>query len=166
MDLTRFTVRQLEAMHRVAKDPARGLYPFFKDPRAMIALRDAITRRLLKDHPMEGEPDVLADRCFTRLLPFRVQTPDLAKYSSHVVRSMAARVGEVQIVLTLGRDGELVISLKRAGRSRGRITESNIRAICHHLATPWPEHVERSAIGGTLRPGVMWAIRPGRGDVQ
>lgn len=33
---------QLVALHRIAKDPHKGLRPFFVDPRNMIALRRAM----------------------------------------------------------------------------------------------------------------------------
>lgn len=37
--LDRLTPAQIIALHRVAKDPGRGVRPFFRHPRAMIALR-------------------------------------------------------------------------------------------------------------------------------
>ena len=41
--LKRLTDEQLLAAYRVAKEP--GLRPFFRNPRAMIALRDAVLAR-------------------------------------------------------------------------------------------------------------------------
>jgi hypothetical protein len=34
----------LRALYRIAKDPAKGALPFFRDARAMIALRDELDR--------------------------------------------------------------------------------------------------------------------------
>ena len=38
--LSRLTPIQLRALHRIAKDPRKGVRPFFLDARAMIALRE------------------------------------------------------------------------------------------------------------------------------
>lgn len=38
----RLTPAQREAVHRLAKDPKRGLRPFFCNPHAMILLRNSI----------------------------------------------------------------------------------------------------------------------------
>jgi hypothetical protein len=35
----------LRVLYRIAKHPTKGVRPFFKDPRAMIALREEIARR-------------------------------------------------------------------------------------------------------------------------
>jgi uncharacterized membrane protein YdbT with pleckstrin-like domain len=42
--LDRMTPAQLTAAYRIAKDPKRGLRPFFTDAYAMIALRTAAQR--------------------------------------------------------------------------------------------------------------------------
>jgi hypothetical protein len=43
--LTRLSPRTLAVLHRIAKDPKKGVRPFFKDARAMIALREELNRR-------------------------------------------------------------------------------------------------------------------------
>ena len=45
--LARLTPAQLRGAHRIAKDPTRGLRPFFTAPYAMIALRTAAQRDML-----------------------------------------------------------------------------------------------------------------------
>lgn len=42
--LSRLSPSQLKVLHRIAKDPERGLRPFFTDAYAMIALRNAAQR--------------------------------------------------------------------------------------------------------------------------
>lgn len=42
--ISRMTPAQRRAAYRIAKDPARGLRPFFAPPYAMIALRNAVRR--------------------------------------------------------------------------------------------------------------------------
>jgi len=44
--LDRLTPAQIIALHRVAKDPGRGVRPFFRHPRAMIALRARVSSAL------------------------------------------------------------------------------------------------------------------------
>ena len=45
MNLARLTIHHLHALYRIAKHPTRGAYPFFRDPKAMIALRQEVSRR-------------------------------------------------------------------------------------------------------------------------
>lgn len=40
-----FPTRTLEALHRIAKDPKKGVSPFFSNPHHMIALRTELGRR-------------------------------------------------------------------------------------------------------------------------
>jgi hypothetical protein len=42
--LARLTPAQLRAAHKIAKDPARGLTPFFTSAYSTIALRDAANK--------------------------------------------------------------------------------------------------------------------------
>lgn len=39
------TTRHLRALYRIAKHPTRGAHPFFRDPKAMIALRKELETR-------------------------------------------------------------------------------------------------------------------------
>ena len=45
MTLARLSTATLRALYRIAKHPTKGARPFFRDPRAMIALRDELRRR-------------------------------------------------------------------------------------------------------------------------
>ena len=45
MDLARLKPATLRALYRIAKHPTKGVRPFFADPRAMIELRQELTRR-------------------------------------------------------------------------------------------------------------------------
>jgi hypothetical protein len=42
MMLECLSTKTLEALYRIAKNPKKGAYPFFRDPKAMIALRSKI----------------------------------------------------------------------------------------------------------------------------
>lgn len=39
MTLDHLKPQHIAALHRIAKNPKKGVYPFFHDPKAMIALR-------------------------------------------------------------------------------------------------------------------------------
>lgn len=45
MDWSKLTDEQLAALHRIAKDPWKGARPFFRDPKAMILLREELIMR-------------------------------------------------------------------------------------------------------------------------
>ena len=54
MNLARLATRHLRALYRIAKHPTRGAYPFFRDPKAMIALRREMERR--DEHQTSHDP--------------------------------------------------------------------------------------------------------------
>lgn len=39
MTLNRLKPQHIAALHRIAKNPKKGVYPFFRDPKLMIELR-------------------------------------------------------------------------------------------------------------------------------
>lgn len=45
MNLARLPTATLRALYRIAKHPTKGVRPFFADPKAMIELRQELTRR-------------------------------------------------------------------------------------------------------------------------
>jgi hypothetical protein len=45
MQLQRLSTQTIRTLYRIAKHPTKGAWPFFADPRAMIALRDELARR-------------------------------------------------------------------------------------------------------------------------
>lgn len=44
-DFASWPTHLLRALYRVAKDKAKGVYPFFRDPHVMIALRQEVEKR-------------------------------------------------------------------------------------------------------------------------
>lgn len=45
MKFNEWPTNRLLALYRVAKDKTKGAYPFFRDPYAMIALRNEVEKR-------------------------------------------------------------------------------------------------------------------------
>ena len=43
--LRKMPTAALRVLYRIAKHPTKGAWPFFRDPRAMIALRKEVERR-------------------------------------------------------------------------------------------------------------------------
>ena len=39
------SLNALQALYKIAKHPKKGAYPFFRNPKAMIALREELIRR-------------------------------------------------------------------------------------------------------------------------
>lgn len=45
MEFSEWTTKRLQALYRIAKSQTKGAYPFFRDPHAMIALRNEVEKR-------------------------------------------------------------------------------------------------------------------------